>query len=176
MRRTTTFGLLGLAALLLGSSAAFAGVGQGAVGNGLAQTEDGLLGDFQFKAHKAVGEAGESQIVRISGTAMLRVVRPDRAVIEINLKMVRNFTLGDDKSTAEFSGPAVMVVRTPEGVRRAPGVALFRVADRGRPGPLNPPDLLGVHFTTSDNSPRFDFAGAVVRGDIRVFEVNDTRP
>ncbi|MBM3493152.1 MAG: hypothetical protein FJX72_02335 [Armatimonadetes bacterium] len=177
MNRRMAIGMAAFAAFLLGSSAiALAGVGQGAVGNGLVQTEEGLLGDFQFKAHKAIGVIEGAEVVRVTGTAAFRTVLPDRAVVEINCKNVRHFVLGEDKKSAEFSGPAVMFVRTQQGVRRVPGVVLWRAADRGRPGPMNPPDLVGVHFTPSDGSQRFDFGGAVVRGDVKVFQVNDTRP
>lgn len=177
MNRNTLIGIAACAALLFGSHArAAAGVGQGALGNGIVRTETGQLGDFQFKAHKAIGNIQGNEVVRVSGTAAFRTILPDQALVEINCKTVRQFTLGDDKASAEFSGPAMMLIRTPRGVTRIAGILAWRVADRGRPGPNNPPDLVGVRFIPSDGSQEFHFGGAVVRGDVKVFEVSDTRP
>jgi hypothetical protein len=176
MNRKTLLGVIVCAALLIGTGvSALAGVGQAAVGNGIVQNDAGLIGEFQFKVNKAIFEQQGSIVERVGGFAAFRTVIPGQAAIEINCKRVTALTLGDDKRTAEFSGPAVMFVRNQQGISRVQGMVHWRVADRGRPGPLNPPDLVGVHFTPEDGSPTFNFGGAVVRGDVRVFEVTDTR-
>lgn len=177
MNRNTLIGLAACAALLISSGVrAAAGIGQGAVGNGLVQTETGQVGHFQFKAHKAIGTIQGNEVVRIGGIAAFSTILPDHALVEINCKNVTRFVLGDDKRSAEFSGPAMMHVRTLQGVRRIPGVLAWRVADNGRPGPNNPPDLVGVHFVPANGGEEFQFGGAVIRGDVRVFEITDTRP
>ena len=177
MNRNTLFAIAACALLVFGSgSRAVAGVGQGAIGRGIVATESGQIGEFQFKAHKAIGNIQGNEMIRVGGHAAFRTVLPDHARVEINCKNVRHFVLGDDKRSAEFSGPAMLFVLTPRGVTRVAGVLAWRVVDRGRPGPNNPPDLAGVRFIPDDGSQEFNFGGAVVRGDVRVFEVTDTRP
>lgn len=161
---------------LASAAPAQAAVVQGAVGQGLVRADDGRIGDFQFRVEKVLASQNGQDLVRVKGQGAFRLVAPDHAVVEITCKNVRQFVIGDDKKSAEFAGPALMVVRTPQGVRRVQGVLGWRVADRGRPGPMNPPDLVGVHFTPAEGGQPFEFGGVVIRGDVRVFEVTESAP
>lgn len=137
---------------------------QGAEGGGVAQSPNGRTGEFRFGVIKRMCPDS----VSLSGSFRFSTMNPNsREGITIEMGRVREFA--KDGNMARFSGPAVMVIRTATGVRRVEGAVAVSVADRRR-GETGEPDTIMLRFTSPTSNTTFEFAGAVTRGDIVVFE------
>jgi hypothetical protein len=137
---------------------------QGAEGAGVAQSRDNRASEFRFGVRKRTCPDSSSLL----GSFRFSTMNPNsREGITIEMGRVREFV--KEGNVARFSGPAVMVIRTPNGIRRVEGAVAVNVADRRR-GETGDPDTIAVRFTSPTTNAVFEFAGAVTRGDIVVFE------
>lgn len=137
---------------------------QGAEGGGVAQSRDHRTGEFRFGVRKRMCPDS----VSLLGSFRFSTMNPEsQQGITIEMGRVREFA--KEGNIARFSGPAVMIIRTSAGVRRVEGAVAVSVADRRR-GETGEPDTIMLRFASPTSNLTFEFAGAVTRGDIVVFE------
>ena len=98
--------------------------------------------------------------------------------MSIQMANAQRLAVDIENKRAIFSGPAVAVVRTRQGVERARGVVVVRAGDNRTPRDTQgDPDTIAVAFFTNPDSeePAYAYRGAVRRGDIVVFEETRSR-
>ena len=170
--RLFVIGPLVLATIAL---AQVAGV-QGAKGEGAARSEDGRIGRFNFDVKKVFLSNGTSEVggrLLFESEALNTGTHDGRHFV---IEMERAHVFAKHENTAEFGGPATIVVRTRLETIRRHGRLAVGVADNR--GPLDPNlrrhDVIRLHFFTENSTgPFYAFAGHVVRGDIQVYERRD---
>lgn len=148
---------------------------RGASGVGLAGTPQVERPNAQFNF--SVKQAEFNGQTRMGGGFGIEVREPNR-LVTVQMPEVRRLTVDMENKRAEFAGPAVAVVRTRQGVERARGVVVVRVADRRNPRDAEgDPDTIAVAFFSNPEStePTYTYRGVVRRGDIVVFEETRSR-
>ncbi|MBX7135654.1 MAG: hypothetical protein K1X67_23550 [Fimbriimonadaceae bacterium] len=138
---------------------------QSAFGRGVAQNGDNIRGNFDFEVVKQRRE-GSEPVVR-GRLAFRSEVPAQRVVTEINLVRPREAAFVVNTKVCEFTGPAVMVRRSAEGVRRTEGRIAVRVQDRRIEG-QGEPDLYRVEFFNAANTRLYRFDGRVISGNLTV--------
>lgn len=146
---------------------------RGAVGHGAAGAPDAGRPNAHFNFHVAQFTYNDQTRVRGQFNFSFRGER----LVEISMHEVARFGANMDTGVAEFSGPAIAVIRTPNGVRRERGIAFVRVQDNRGPGQSEgDPDTIAVGFRLRpDADPIFTYRGVVKVGDIKVFERTGSR-
>ncbi|MCX7925190.1 MAG: hypothetical protein N2554_05195 [Fimbriimonadales bacterium] len=147
---------------------------RGAAGQGLAAGPDAERPNAQFRF--AVKELTFNNQSRLSGGFEIEV-RGENGVAVVHMPEVGRLAVDAENKVAEFAGRGWLTVRTRQGVRRTQGIVFVRAADNRAPDSTSgDPDTIGVAFRTApDADPAFAYRGAVVRGDIRVFEETRSR-
>jgi len=148
---------------------------RGALGFGLAGAPDAERPNAQFNF--SVKQAEYNGQTRLGGGFAIEVREANR-LVSIQMANAQRLAVDIENKRAVFSGPAVAVVRTRQGVERARGVVVVTVDDnrnwRSREGD---PDTIAVAFFTNPDSeePAYTYRGVVRRGDIVVFEETRSR-
>jgi len=148
---------------------------RGALGFGLAGAPDAERPNAQFNF--SVKQAEYNGQTRLGGGFAIEVREANR-LVSIQMANAQRLAVDIENKRAVFSGPAVAVVRTRQGVERARGVVVVTVDDnrnwRSREGD---PDTIAVAFFTNPDSeePAYTYRGVVRRGDIVVFEESRSR-
>lgn len=148
---------------------------RGAIGFGLAGAPDAERPNAQFNF--SVKQAEYNGQTRLGGGFAIEVREANR-LVSIQMPNARRLEVDIENKRAVFSGPAVAVVRTRQGVERARGVAVVRVDDNRTPRDTQgDPDTIAVAFFTNPDSeePTYTYRGVVRRGDIVVFEETRSR-
>ena len=146
---------------------------RGAAGRGAAGAPNADRPNARFDFHVAQFTYNDQTRVRGQFNFSFRGER----LVEIAIREVGRFGANMDTGVAEFSGPAIAVIRTREGVRRERGIAFVRVQDhRGPDQTEGDPDTITVAFRPRpDADPIFTYRGVVKAGDIKVFERTGSR-
>lgn len=140
------------------------GVAYGTAGRATLTNRDGAKAAVGFEVGAALDGTlrGKLEFASITTRANDRIIR---------LSLVRPARLAVDGHTATFGGPAVMIVRTPNGETRVQGAIECRVDDLRRPtSPTNTPDRMLIRFASPTASTTFQFEGVAAPGDLRVFD------
>jgi hypothetical protein len=142
---------------------------RGALGFGLAGAPDAERPNAQFNF--SVKQAEYNGQTRLGGGFAIEVREANR-LVSIQMANAQRLAVDIENKRAIFSGPAVAVVRTRQGVERARGVVVVRVDDNRTPRDRQgDPDTIRVAFYTDENSdPAFTYEGVVRLGDILVYE------
>jgi hypothetical protein len=148
---------------------------RGAIGQGLAGAPDSERPNahFSFSVRQAEHN-GQSQL----GGSFAIEVREANRLVTVLMPNAQRLSVDIANKRATFSGPAVAVLRTRQGVERARGVVVVRVEDNRSPRDTEgSPDTIAVAFFTNPDSeePAYTFRGTVRRGDIVVFEETRSR-
>lgn len=148
---------------------------RGAFGFGYAGAPDAGRPNAQFRF--SVKQAEYNGQTRMRGSFGIEV-REQNRLVAIQMPEVRRLAVDIENKRAAFSGPAVAVVRTRQGVERARGVVVVRVGDLRNPRDgEGDPDTIAVAFFANPDStePTYTYRGVVLRGDIVVFEETRSR-
>lgn len=148
---------------------------RGAIGFGLAGAPDAERPNAQFNF--SVKQAEYNGQTRLGGGFAIEVREANR-LVSIQMANAQRLAVDIENKRAIFSGPAVAVVRTRQGVERARGVVAVRVGDNRTPRDTQgDPDTIAVAFFTNPDSeePAYTYRGVVRRGDIVVFEETRSR-
>ena len=148
---------------------------RGAVGHGLAGAPDAERPNAQF--HFSVKQVEFNEQSRLGGGFAIEVREANR-LVSIQMPNAQRLAVDIENKRAVFSGPAVAVQRTRQGVERARGVVVVRVEDnRSLRDTGGNPDTIAVDFFTNPDSeePAYAYRGVVRRGDIVVFEETRSR-
>lgn len=81
---------------------------------------------------------------------------------------VANYSAGATPNAVEIGGPAVLRVVSTTGIQQYPGTATANLVSNRHPNETGDPDTIEVHFVPGNTGPNFDFAGAVMSGDILI--------
>ncbi|MBX7134987.1 MAG: hypothetical protein K1X67_20150 [Fimbriimonadaceae bacterium] len=136
----------------------------GTVGRATLTNRDGAKAQVAFEVGSAADGTlrGKLEFASITTRASDRIVR---------LSLVRPARLVVEGHTATFSGPGVLIVRTPTGETRVQGVIDCRVDDNRRPvAPSNTPDRMAIRFASPTSNATYQFEGVAYPGDLRVFD------
>ncbi|BCW96848.1 MAG: hypothetical protein WHS44_12070 [Fimbriimonadales bacterium] len=147
---------------------------RGAFGHGLAGHPDAERPNAQFNfSVKQVEYNGQTR----TGGGFAIEVRTEQSLTTIQMANANRIAVDMENHAATFSGPAVAVQRTRQGVQRTRGVAVVRVGDLRNPRTgEGDPDTIAVRFFVEGNEePVFTYRGIVRRGDIVVFEETRSR-
>jgi hypothetical protein len=148
---------------------------RGAVGHGLAGAPDAERPNAQF--HFSIKQVEFNNQSRLGGGFGIEVREANR-LVSIQVPNAQRLAVDIENKRAVFSGPAVAVQRTRQGVERARGVVVVRVEDnRSLRDTGGNPDTIAVDFFTNPDSeePAYAYRGVVRRGDIAVFEQTRSR-
>ncbi len=137
---------------------------EGARGHGRLLNGDKINARFEFNAVRLRGKDGKE---KVEGQSHFEIPR-DRNVRPV----VINFRVGDIKTNgtqARIAGPGVLKTLNNEGKPiEIQGSAVLEVNDKHAPGgPKEPRDLYAIHFEDK-NGHKFNYAGAVVDGELTV--------
>lgn len=146
-----------------------------AFGTGLAGAPGAERPNAQFRF--SVKQAEYNGQTRQAGSFTIEV-RESNRLVAIQMHELRQLAVNLEDKVATFSGTATAAVRTRQGVERARGVVVVRVADRRNPSEAEgDPDTITVAFFTNPDSeePTYTYRGVVRRGDIVVFEETRSR-
>ncbi|MCO5298157.1 MAG: hypothetical protein M9921_15015 [Fimbriimonadaceae bacterium] len=153
-------GVLGICALALAAGALL-----GARGQGVARSEDQREATFRLQVTKLTSDPP-----RLGGDFVIDVNGRNARHVAITLRKLRDLQVGGPaRNVCEFSGAAVMRVATPTGVQTVEGVLEVRVLDHREGSDDSGRDQIRVGFHRPGTEIRYEFAGAVTRGDIDVF-------
>ncbi|MCS7066121.1 MAG: hypothetical protein NZL85_07600 [Fimbriimonadales bacterium] len=165
-----------LALLALASAVAIAQpcVVEGAFGGGAAGAPDASNPNAHFGLNVVNASCADRQF---QAGAFRLATRQENRLVEIQMVRLERLEVDIENRTATFVGPAVMTVRTREGVRHVRGAVRVRVHDnRPRSSTEGPPDTIAVQFFVPDREdPAFAYRGAVMQGDILVFRHERSR-
>jgi hypothetical protein len=103
---------------------------RGAIGFGLAGAPDAERPNAQFNF--SVKQAEYNGQTRLGGGFAIEVREANR-LVSIQMANAQRLAVDIENKRAIFSGPAVAVVRTRQGVERARGVVVVRVGDNRTP-------------------------------------------
>ena len=157
--------------LVLVAPAAAQWLAEGAVGRGVAQGESGRRIEFGFEVRRVMAPGRPGRDVRLNGQFQAAFVnREERFAVQVRLPEVQRLDLDRAGHVAEIAGSGVLLARGPRGMERVPGRVFVRVADnRAADAASGAGDTIAVRFDPARGDRKVDFAGVVVRGDIRVF-------
>ena len=148
---------------------------RGAVGQGLAGAPDSERPNAYFSFF--VRQAEYNGQSRLGGSFAIEVREANR-LVTIWMPNAQRLAVDIENKRATFSGSAVAVLRTRQGVERARGVVVVHVEDNRSPRDAEgDPDTIAVAFFTNPDSeePTYTYRGTVRRGDIAVFEETRSR-
>lgn len=137
-----------------------------AVGRGVAGNEAGARGKFDFEAKRAENGANVRIDGRFRWETLAATTNTPGFVIESRVRQ-----MGSHGNVAEFSGPGVLIRRTPNGPVRVEGILSCRVVDNRRPeaaGNTTVPDRIAWKFARPNSNEQITFEGNVRDGDIKV--------
>jgi len=145
---------------------------KGSKGSGSAVNEDGQPALFRYEVKQVIHN--DTQREALHGAFHFSLLnRQERTQLTIDLLRLTAYRqrIGDTEKVAEFKGPAVMSVVSPQGGRRVRGELTVLVKDN-RPTTVREgdPDEIGLRFVAGDPAKPFAFRGKVVRGDIVIFD------
>jgi hypothetical protein len=165
MRKLLTMALLALTVAGAMAQPCFV---EGAFGAGTAGAPDSAQPNAHFGLNVIRAQCGEREFL---GGAFRFATRQENRLIEIQMVRLARLEVNAENRVAAFGGPAIMTVRTREGVRHVRGWVRVQVRDnRPRDSEEGDPDTIAVQFFVPDrNDPVFAYRGAVLRGDILVF-------
>ncbi|MEN3000819.1 MAG: hypothetical protein ABDI19_03125 [Armatimonadota bacterium] len=165
-----------MALLALTSAVALAQpcVVEGAFGAGAAGAPDASEPNAHFSLNVLRASCPDRQF---QAGAFRFATRQENRFVEIQMVRLAQLEVDIENRTATFAGPAVMSVRTREGVRHVRGIVRVQVWDnRPRGSEEGNPDAIAVQFFVQDRTdPLFTYRGAVLRGDILVFRHERSR-
>lgn len=147
---------------------------RGAFGSGLAGHPDADRPNAQFNF--SVKQAEYNGQTRTGGGFAIEV-RGQHSLTTIQMMNANRVAVDMENRVAAFSGPAVAVQRTRQGIQRTRGVVAVVVGDLRNPHTgEGDPDTIAVRFFVEGNEePVFTYRGLVRRGDIVVFEETRSR-
>mgnify|MGYP000005845564 CR=1 FL=1 len=168
--------LMWLALLTLVSAVAMAQtcVVEGAIGAGAAGAPDADHPNAHFGLNVIHATCGDHEF---QAGAFRFTTRQENRIVEIQMIRLARLEVDAEHHVAAFAGPAVITVRTREGVRHVRGIVSVQVRDsRPRGSEEGDPDAIGVQFFVPDRQdPVFTYRGVVRRGDILVFHHERSR-
>jgi hypothetical protein len=134
-------------------------------GKGVALSQDGRKAEFGFEAQKFVNRKGAEEV---RGNFHFAQVA-NNAGPHVKIHAPKIGRLGTQDKTAEFAGPAVLVVRKDGTAREFKGRIVVAVADlKEQKAEGDKADHIKVSFKADKSDMTFEFGGAVTRGDIVV--------
>ena len=165
MRKLWLLALMALTSAMVMAQSCFV---EGAFGGGAAGTPDSTEPNAFFGLNVIHAQCGDREF---QAGAFRFATRQENRLIEIRMVRLARLEVDAENRVATFAGPAVMTVRTREGVRYVRGVVRVRVRDnRPRGSEEGEPDTIAVQFFVPDREdPVFAYRGVVKRGDILVF-------
>ncbi|GBC91761.1 hypothetical protein HRbin15_00220 [bacterium HR15] len=168
--------LMWLAVLTLASAMAMAQtcVVEGAFGAGAAGMPDADHPNAFFGLNVVHAVCGDREF---QAGAFRFATRQENRLIEIQMVRLARLEVDVEHHAAAFAGPAVMTIRTREGMRHVRGIVRVQVRDnRPRDSEEGDPDAIAVQFFVPDREdPVFTYRGVVRRGDILVFHHERSR-
>lgn len=137
----------------------------GTHGKGVALSQDERRAEFSFEAQKFLNRKGTEEVRgNFQFTQVANAAGP-----HVKIHAPKVMRMGAQGNTAEFGGPAVLVVRKDGKAREFKGKIVVAVADLKNPkGEGDKADGIKVMFKADVADMTFEFAGAVQRGDIVV--------
>jgi hypothetical protein len=165
MRKLWSMALLALTVAAAMAQSCFV---EGAFGGGAAGAPDATEPNAFFGLNVIHAQCGDREF---QAGAFRFATRQENRLIEIRMVRLARLEVDAEHRVAAFSGPAVMTVRTREGVREVRGIVRVQVRDnRPRGSEEGEPDTIAVQFFVPDREdPVFAYRGVVKRGDILVF-------
>ncbi len=165
MRKLWLLALLVLTSAVAMAQACFV---EGAFGAGAAGAPDSDRPNATFGLNVIHAVCGEREF---QAGAFRFATRQENRLVEIRMVRLARLEVDTEHHAAAFAGPAVMTVRTREGVRHVRGIVRVQVRDNRPPGSEEgDPDAIAVQFFVPDHhDPVFAYRGVVKRGDILVF-------
>lgn len=134
-------------------------------GKGVAVSKDARKAEFGFEVQKFVNRKGAEEVR--GAFNFTQVANESGPHVKIHAPKLGR--LGTQNNTAEFAGPAVLVVRKDGKLREFKGKVVVGVVDNKNPkSEGDKVDLIKVTFKADVADMTFEFAGAVTRGDIVV--------
>ncbi len=140
----------------------------GAKGQGHAISANGQRAEFHMDAHKSTADGS----VRVGGFFRF-IARGGTAAVPTSngINMPEVARLAKTGRVCEFGGPALMQIRVGTRYETVRGICNVRVEDRKAPTvAAGEPDLIRLRFVTNVTNRVYEWAGAVTRGDILVYE------
>jgi hypothetical protein len=133
-------------------------------GSGVARNDAGRMAHFRVEASKKVHGTLAPQI---GGTVVLEFPSTTNVAGERISMHVHEYEQDGNKS--RMAGPAVWRRLTPAGWQEVNGLAHASFTSNRHPEENAPhPDTLEIHFSSATSNLKFNFGGAVIRGDVTV--------
>jgi hypothetical protein len=171
MRKLMWSALLALASAVVMAQTC---VVEGAFGAGAAGAPDADRPNAHFGLNVIHAACGDREF---QAGSFRFTTRQENRIVEIQMVRLTRLEVDIENHVAAFAGPAVMTVRTREGVRQVRGIVRVLVRDnRPRDSQEGDPDGIGVQFFVPDRTdPVFTYRGVVKQGDILVFHQERSR-